>query len=184
MVDSPLTDIYQKLRDLITTIPATTLWFDLDIGQLDDDDVDLPMKYPAVLVRFDDVTWKALNALVQIGVVCVSVKFVYQFKSESQIINNSVSRQEVKDCLNTLFVIHNQIAGATNGTSFSRLTRFNQYHVRTKPNSMLWIHVLQYQTNIQSDNNIANPNALNIDYVDILNNNNFMDRKRQDLIHK
>ncbi len=181
---APLTDIYQKLRDLITSIPATTLWFDLDIGQLDDDEVDLPMKYPAILIRFDDVTWKAMSATVQMGVVSVSVKFVYQFRQESQIINGNVTRQEVKDCLNTLFILHNQISGATNGTSFSKLTRFNQYHVRTKPNSMLWIHVLQYQCNIQSDNNIANPNVLTIDYTDILNNNYFMDRKRLDLIHK
>lgn len=184
MIDSPLTDIYQKLRDIITAIPGFTFWFDLDLGQLDDDSAELPMKFPAILVRFDDVTWKAMSPTIQLGVVCVSVKFAYQFKQENQIINGSASRQEVKDYLNTLFVLHNQISGATNGTSFSKLTRFNQYHVRTKPNSMIWTHVLQYQCNIQSDNNIANPNVLTIDYNDILNNNTFMDRKRFDLIHK
>jgi len=184
MIDTPLVDIYQKVRDLVTSIPGNTFWFDLDIGQLDDDLVDLPLKYPAILIRFDDVTWKAMSPTVQIGVVCVSVKYVYQFKQESQIINGNVTRQEVKDCINTLFAVNAQLNGATNGTSFSKLIRFNQYHVRTKPNSMLWVHVLQYQCNIQSDGAIANPGTLAIDYVDILNNNNFMDRIRQDLIHK
>lgn len=184
MIDSPLTDIYQKLRDLVTAIPGTTVWFDLDIGQLDDDTTDLPLKFPAVLVRFDDVIWKAMSPTVQMGVVCVSVKFAYQFKQENQIVNGSASRQEVKDCLNTIFVLHNLISGATNGTSFSKLTRFNQYHVHSNPSSLIWTHVIQYQCNIQSDNNIANPNTLTIDYVDILNNNYFMDRKRLDLIHK
>src|ERR1043165_570713 len=184
MIDSPLTDIYQKLRDLVTSIPGTTFWYDLDTGQLEDDTTDLPLKFPAILVRFDDVTWKAMSPTVQIGVVCVSVKFAYQFKQESQILNGNATRQEVKDCLNTLFVVHNQINGATNGTSFSKLTRFNQYNVPTKPVNLIWTHVLQYQCNIQSDNNIANPTVLTIDYTDILNNNYFMDRKRFDLIHK
>ena len=183
MPDTPLVDIYQKLRDCVATIPGG-FWFDLDIGQLDDVLNDLPLKFPAVLVRFDDVTWKPMSPTVQIGVVSVSVKFVYQFTQESQIMNGNVTRQEVKDCLNTLYLVNKQIDGVTNGTSFSKLMRFNQYHVATKPNSLIWIHVLQYQCNIQSDNNIANPNVLNIDYVDILNNNNFMDRQRLDFIHK
>lgn len=180
---NPLNDIYLALLAKVRTVAIANLWFDLDMGQLDEEGNDLPLQFPAVLVKFEDVIWKTRPDGVQIGTVNIAVKFAFQFKNEAELISTTLARPEVTECLNNLLSLHTAI-DLTGGASFSQMMRYNQYQQKTNPKDLLWVQVLQYQCNIQSNGVIDAPLALIIDYNDVKDNNAFMDRKKFNKIHK
>src|SRR5207247_178557 len=127
--------------------------------------------------------WRKKDDAVQEGLVNVSVKVVFKFIKEIQMYKPENTREEITNFLNELAAIHEGLS-TLSGSSFSKLTRFNQYQLKTNPKDLLWAHVLQYQCNIQSDGAIEDPAALNVDYDNVKNNNAFMERKKFNLIHK
>ncbi len=182
-MDNPIFEIYETVFNRIQNIDPEKYWVDLDMGQLDSDGYKLPITYPAVLLKFEDVIWKNMTETVQIGLVNLSVKYAHRFTSESEMMTGDVPRTEIRDCLNTLQLIHDELNG-TSGTSFSVLTRFNQYQRKTNPADLLWVNVIQYQCNIQSNGAIDSPELLITDFTDVRNNNAFLERKQFNLIHK
>lgn len=179
----PLAEIYETT---ITTLRGSGLdikWMDIDMGQLEEDGMELPLQYPAVLLKLGDIIWrqKEADSEMQIGEVTLSVKVIFQFQKEEQILLVD-TRTEVSDFLQFLDSIHGFITGMT-GSMFNKFIRFNQYHQSTKPADLLWIHVLQYQCNIHSD--ASTPDSdLAVDFDSLKNNNAFMERKKFNLIHK
>ena len=178
---SPLNDIYQSIFLKILEIDRS-IWIELDMGQLEKDGGTLPIKYPAVLLRFEDVVWKDTGTGIQIGLVNIGVKYVHHFTKENELMQGSVPRHEVKECLDTLQLIHDKLKDLT-GPSFSQMKRFNQYYKKTHPKDLLWEIVMQYQCNIQSDGLLASPITV-VDYNDIRNNNDFLERKEYNLMNK
>src|SRR5438128_2262936 len=107
MASVGLQNIYEVVMNRIKDVPPRTFWIDLDIGQLDGESETMPIKYPAVLLKFADVIWKDTAAGYQMGLVNVAVKFAYKFKAESQFFTASTLRSEVASCITMLSDIHN-----------------------------------------------------------------------------
>ncbi len=137
--------VFNRIQD----IDPEKFWVDLDMGQLDSDGYKSPITYLTILLKFEDVIWKNMNESVQIGLVNLTVKYAHRFTSESEMMTGDVLRVEIRECLNALQVIHERLGGVS-GSSFSVLTRFNQYQRKTNPTDLLWVNVIQYQCNIQS----------------------------------
>ena len=180
---TPLEEIYNNVCDKVRTLPKKFRWFDLDMGQLEESGNELPIEFPAVLLKFEDVIWKTRPDGVQLGIVNVTVKLAFQFIQEEQIITAMNGRQEVRDCLTTLFKLHD-LLNLMHGTLFSQFRRYNQYHKDINPKDLIWQHILQYQCNIQDNGTIDEPNNLIIDINNVIDNNSFMERKKFNLIHK
>jgi hypothetical protein len=182
-MQNPLLEIYQTVYTKIKEIDPTKYWFDIDMGQFDIDGSNLPITYPAILLRFEDVIWKDRDMFSQIGLVNITIKYAHRFKSESEMIAGNSPRQEIQDCLQILQTIHGQL-NKISGSSFSAFTRFNQYHQKTNPKDLLWVNVIQYQCNIQSNGGIDSPELLITDFDDVRNNNVFLERRKYNLMHK
>lgn len=182
-MQNPLLDIYQAVFYKIQEIDPKKYWFDIDMGQFEIDGCNIPITYPAVLLRFEDVIWKDRDRDFQMGLVNLTVKYAHRFTSESEMMAGNTPRQEIKDCLQTLQLIHERL-NKVSGSSFSALTRFNQYHRKTNPKDLLWVNVIQYQCNIQSNGKIDSPDVLITDFDDVRNNNDFLQRKKFNLLHK
>lgn len=181
---NPLVEIYDNTLGVLRTLSATFPWFDIDIGQLEEDGVELPLQFPCVLIRYEDIIWgKKDVGGIQEGVVNFSVKVVFQFTNETEMFIPMNGRLELTTFLNNLSTLNDSLI-AMSGTSFSKPVRFNEYQEKTNPKDLLWVHVMQYQCNVQSDGAIADPDALNVDYADVKDNNAFMDRKKFNHIHK
>lgn len=180
---NPFQELYQTIYDKLKILDIDNMWFAIDVGQLHQSSPVLPLRFPAVLVKFTDVVWKQRDSSVDIGLVHVIVKYAYQFQQESQLMAGDASSQEVINCLETLFSIYQELSKIT-GNSFSELRLFNQYQEKCDPTQMLWINVLEFQCNIQSDAAISDPNNLYTDYDDVRNNNSFLERQEYQLMQR
>ena len=177
----PLAEIYNSVITQLRESGIAIKWYDIDMGQLEVEGMELPLQYPAVLLKLGDVIWRDKADDLQIGAVTLNVKVIFQFQKEEELLRLT-SRTEVIANLEFLESIHQNITAIT-GSTFNKFRRFNQYHLNTNPKELLWIHVMQYQCNIQSDAGTPDP-ALDIDLDNLKNNNSFMERKKFNLIHK
>ena len=180
---NPLFEIYQTVYNKIQEIDPKKYWFDINLSQFESEGCNLPIIYPAILLRFEDVIWKDRDKDLQIGLVNLTIMYAHRFLSESELMTGNKPRQEICDCLDSLQVLHEKLNKA-HGKSFSALTRFNQYHRKTNPKDLLWVNVIQYQCNIQSNGKIDSPDKLITDFDDVRNNNVFLERRKFNMIHK
>lgn len=180
---NPLFEIYRTIFSKIQEIDPKKYWVDIDMGQFETEGRNIPITYPAIILKFEDVIWKDKDREFQIGLVNLTIKYAHRFLSESEIMNCSQPRQEICDCLDTLQLIHEKL-NKLRGETFSELTRFNQYHRKTNPKDLLWVNVIQYQCNIQSNGRIDSPDILITDFDDVRNNNVFLERRRLNIFHK
>ncbi len=182
-METPLFEIYQTVFNKVQEMDPLKFWFDLDMGQFDGEGYALPITYPAILLKFEDVIWKDMDNEKQIGLVNLTVKYAHRFTSESEMRSGNMPREEIRVSLQTLQALHEKLNKVSGGT-FSALTRFNQYHRKTNPKDLLWVNVIQYQCNIQSNGGIDSPETLSTDFEDIRNNNLFLERRKFNIIHK
>ena len=182
-MDEPLGLLYKAIVDTVRATGINIKWIDIDLGQIDKDAEIIPIEFPALLLKFEDVIWRDKSPDLQEGLVNVSVKLVYKFQSESDNYTAIKVRNEAVDFLQLLYDLNN-ILIAIRGESFSKLVRYNQYLLKTKPEYFHWIQVMEYQCNIQSDCRIENPEVVNIYYDEIQNSNIYMERRKFNLIHK
>lgn len=181
-MEEPIGLIYKAIVDLLRDSGVPLKWIDIDLGQIDKDAEVIPIEFPALLLKFEDVIWKD-NADFQLGLVNVSFKFVFKFTSEADNYTAIKVRDEAVVNLALIRDVHDRISEIRSG-AFSRLLRYNQYQLKTKPEYFHWIQVVEYQCNIQSDGSIADPDNVNIDYDFIRSSNDYMERRKFDLIHK
>ncbi|HRA60477.1 MAG TPA: hypothetical protein PLE27_04015 [Bacteroidia bacterium] len=177
-----LTNIYTKVIETLRVGGLPFSCYDIDMGQMESEGIELPLQYPAILIKLGDVVWRDFSDDVQIGTVTLSVKVIFQFQKEDEMIAQSGPRNEVIENLEMLENINTIIAGIT-GDSFNKFRRFNQYHPETKSKELLWIHVLQYQCNIMSNGDAPDP-ALDLDVDNLKNNNSFLERRKYSLVNK
>lgn len=180
---SPLSDIYIAIVDTLRATGLPISWIDIDLGQIDKDAEVIPIEFPGLLVKFEDVIWWDKNPDLQEGLVNVSIKLVYKFRNEADAYTAIKVRDEAIAFMDLLTQIHEAIK-AIRGSSFSKLLRYNQYFLKTKPEYYHWIQVMEYQCNIQSDESIEDVETVNIDYDFIRNSNDYMERRKFNLIHK
>ncbi len=179
----PLIDIYQALIVGLRLQGLAQMWVDLDMGQLEADGVELPLQYPGILIKFDDVIWKDDVNDIQVGVVTISIKVIFKFQNEAEIlVVQPNGRSEVIANFQLLGQVHQNIL-AIAGSTFYRFRRFNQYQLNPDPKNLIWVQVLQYHCNIKSDSTSPGA-ALIIDFDHIKNYNALMERRRFNLIHK
>lgn len=179
----PLGLIYKAIVDLLEASGITLKWIDIDLGQIDKDAEIIPIEFPALLLKFEDVIWRDKSPDLQEGLVNISMKFVYKFQSEADNYTAIKVRDEAVAFMQLINDVHSRIIGLRSG-AFSKLLRYNQYQLKTKPEYFHWIQVVEYQCNIQSDGAIENPEVVNIDYDFIRNSNDYMERRKYNLIHK
>jgi len=182
-MENPLIELYETVYDRLNGIDPEKYWFDIDMGQLDKGGKKVPISFPAFLVSFEDICWKEGDSDYQIGLVNLTVKYAHRFKSESELLTGNGLRDEIRECYANVQTMHERLDGVTS-SSFSKLTRFNEYHQRTDPKDLLWVHVIQYQCNIQSNGAIASPELLITDFEDVKNNNVFLERRKLSMIYK
>ena len=182
-MEEPLGLIYKAIVDLLRESGVPLKWIDIDLGQIDKDAEVIPIEFPALLLKFEDVIWRDKTPDVQEGLVNVSMKYVFKFTNEADNYTAIKIRDEALVNLALIRDIHDRISGIRSG-AFSRLLRYNQYQLKTKPEYFHWIQVVEYQCNIQSDGGIADPENVNIDYEFIRSSNDYMERRKFDLIHK
>lgn len=173
----PLIDIYQGILTALAGLGIPPKWVDLDMGQLEPGGKHLPLSYPALLCKFDDVIWKDESDTVQIGLVTVTLKVIFKFKSDAEILaSQTTARAEVVSSYQLLHNIHQATTGIS-GTTFNKLRRFNQFQYNADPKNLISVQVLQYVCNIKSDS--SNPDsALSIDFDHVKNYNAFLERRK------
>ena len=180
---NPLEGIYSGIVDTLNERIGTLALIDLDLGQMDKDSPEEHLKFPAVLLKFGDIIWKDLNEVIQEGVVNVNVKVIYKFKNETDIYSPLAVRGEAITFLELLADIHDAIKDVRS-EFFSRLIRYNEFQITSKWQFLHWEHVMQYQCNILTEGKVSNPEVLNISYDAIRDENDFMNRKRFNLLSK
>ncbi len=178
-----LQDIYNGIVNQLQNSKELIKWVDLDLGQIDRDAKVIPLEFPAVLLKFEDIIWWDKIKDYQIGLVNVSVKTVFKFTNEADNYTAIKIRDEASQFLKVLEYLHDSI-GKVRGQTFSRLLRYNQYQLKSKPEFYHWIQVMEYQCNVQSNGGIDDPENVYIDYDQIRNNNTYMERRKYNLIHK
>lgn len=177
-----LVNLYQGIN-IVTRDSGFFTMYDIDMGQLESEGEGLPMECPAMLMKIEDIIWRDIDEELQVGVVNISLKLIFQFtKEEEIIIVTGEGRTEVIEILQRIEEYHNMVTEMT-GEGFNKLRRFNQYQLPINPKNLYWIHVLQYQCNIKSDSNKPDA-ALDLNFDDVKNNNAFMERRKFNLIHK
>lgn len=180
---NPLINIYSSIHLKLRELPEPPKCFDVELGQFDEEGLNIPVEYPAVFLKFEDIIWNPLNEEVDIGIVNITVKTIWQFTKDNELLYKFAEREEVIQALQYAFDVDFAI-NQLNGESFSRLKRFNQFQETSKPQDLTWTHVVQYQCNIQSNSAIDNPDNLILDYDLLKNNNSFMERKKYNLLNK
>lgn len=180
---NPLTDIYEAIVSSLQNFDQRLKWIDIDLGQIDKDAVNVPIQFPAVLIKFEDVIWRDKTNEYQEGIVNISIKTVFKFMNEADNFIAIKIREEVIQYLELLTDIHTAMTGIS-GQTYSKFVRYNQYQLKTKPEYFHWIQVMEYQCLIQSNGNLDDPNNVTIDYNLIRDNNDYMERKKYNLIHR
>jgi len=115
--------------------------------------------------------------------VTLAIKIVFRFDLEHDFLKiEAGGRKEVREYLDFVKAVHDNLITVTS-SSFNTLRRFNQYHLEVKSKDLLWVHELQYQCNIKSDDSSPDP-ALSLDYDNVKNNNCFLERRVFSSKHK
>lgn len=178
----PIINLYQTLQTFLRDSGAFKS-YDIDMGQMENEGKHLPLEYPAALIKLDEIIWRDLEDESQIGTVNVTLKMIFQFKNEDELITMpGDGRPEVIEILGLVEDLNATLTGAIPG-GCNKLRRYNQYHLAINPENLLWTHVIQYQTNIRSDGGDPEP-TLDLDFDALKNNNAFMERKKFNVIHK
>ena len=167
---------------MITETGLPINWVDIDLGQIDTDAEVIPIQFPAVLLKFGDVIWEDTPDT-QIGLVNVSVKLVFKFTNEADNFTAIKTRDEAVVFL-ALMADLDVALSEIRGEAFTRLLRYNQYTLKTKPVYAHWVHVMEYQCNVQRNGIVSDNDIVTINYERIKDDNAYMERRKYNLIHK
>lgn len=178
----PLGLLYKAIVDRIRETGLPVNWVDIDLGQIDKDAEVIPIEFPAILLKFGDVIWQD-TADTQLGIVNVGVKFVFKFTSEEDNLTAIKTRDEAVAFLALMADVDIALS-EIRGEAFTRLLRYNQYTLKTKPEYFHWVHVIEYQCNVQRDGLVIDNDVVTINYEFIRDSNDYMERRKFDLIHK
>ena len=161
------------------------LWCDADLGQLEDENNQFPIDYPAVLIRFDEVIWQNTleDGTSKRGVANISLKCIFKFTNEEEWQIPLGIRTELMEFFDVLGIIHSAVNNLSS-ENYSRLELYNQFHIKTKIEDMLWVTVLQYRCNVQTGGTLIPDTPVIIDSELLRSDNDFMERKEYNLMNR
>ena len=81
----PIIELYQTLQNFLRD-SGVFKSYDIDMGQMENEGKHLPLDYPAALMKFDEIIWRDFDDAGQIGTVNVSLKMIFQFTKEYELI--------------------------------------------------------------------------------------------------
>lgn len=169
--------LYEHIVDNVEGIGAFK-WCDFDFGQTEHKEQEYSIEYPAVLIKFDNVIWQSPVGDGSLkGVATVSFKVMCQHLNEHDWLLPFQVRGEVITFYDLLGMLHNSRLDLTSD-HYSKLRLFNQFHVKTPINEMIWVEILQYRTNIQTNGAIEDPSGLVIEFEKLREDNDFIERNR------
>jgi hypothetical protein len=172
-----LYDLYRfvasSLNDGVTEIKKV----DIDLGQLKKGGENMPVDYPLLLIRFENVYWKDFDASKQIGTVHLRLKIIYPYVNESEFYQTDHGvRYEVETLYNIVQSVHDIMKDLPPGTN-SKLKRFNENHIESLPEEMKWVYCMDYYCNIFSDHSSFDGGMLTeVDYDLLMMENRIFER--------
>jgi hypothetical protein len=172
-----LYDLYRLVASSIYDGIPEIKKIDIDLGQLKKEGELIPIEYPALLIRFENVFWKDYDASKQIGVVHLRLKIIYPFIEDAQNYETEHGvRLEAETFFNLIQTIHDILKDLPPGTN-SQLKRFNENHIDNLPKDIKWIYCMDYYCNIFSDHSSFDGGMpLNVDYDMLMRDNWFIER--------
>src|SRR5438046_2401811 len=176
--------VYEELVHHIAEV-GVIKWCDADMGQLEDERNQFPIDYPAVLIKFDDVIWQNTleDGSTKRGVANISLKCIFKLNNEGDWLAALAPRNELMGFFDILGIVHTAVNLLSSG-SYSRLELYNQFHIKTKVEDMLWVNVLQYRCNVQTAGTLHEGDPLVIDVELLRSDNDFMERKEYNLMNR
>ena len=182
----PFNGLIQLYSDMVEHIAGTGIikWVDLDLGQVEDKENEIIIEYPAVLIQLGEVQWfKETGDGAQKGVAVVTLKMAFQLLNEEDWQAQFQVRDEIQGYFETMGIVHEAISGIYS-EYYSTLKLFNQYNKPTTVKDKMWIHILQYRTNIQTNGGIDAPDSVEINMDICRDDNDFLERKEYNLMSK
>lgn len=172
-----LYDLYRLVASSVNDGVAAIKKVDIDLGQLKKDGENIPVDYPLLLLRFENVFWKDFDASKQIGTVHLRLKLIYPYVNESEFYETDHGvRYEVETFYDIIQSIHDIVKDLPPGTN-SRLKRFNENHIEAMPEEMKWVYCMDYYCNIYSDHSSFDDGMPpTLDYDILYRDNWFFDR--------
>ncbi len=169
-----LTNIYTNLSAAIFDAGIGVEFVDIDLGQLKKNGENIPIDYPAVLIKLENIAWKTEESGKQKGLVHVRLKIIYPYTEEFYIADGRI-RNEVQSFFDLLTRIQGGVQSIPTG-NHSRLFRINECHLDSLPEEMKWIYAIDYQCNIWEDGSEIEYEELDTDYDLIAVENRFFER--------
>ena len=163
---SAIGNLYEHLIEALFETVDGIAFVDIDLGQLKKEGENIPVEYPGLIIRFENIFWKEYDASKQIGVVHVRLKFIYPYTNEAEFYEPSAGiRTEVVAFFEIIQNIHTAVSSIAM-SNHTQLFRFNENHLDNKPEEMKWVYCLDYYCNIYSDaSDFADGSTLDIDYT-------------------
>ena len=174
---SSLNTLYGILADTLYVNVPELKHIDIDLGQLTKAGAKIPVEYPGLLMRFENVMWKEFDTSKQIGLVHIRLKIIYPFVDETEYYTREHAvRTEVSTFFDLIQSINYVVSVIPIGIS-TKLYRFNENHLDSLPDEQKWIYCLDYYCNIYSDGSYFSTGAtLDLDKNFLTNTNLFLER--------
>lgn len=172
-----LYDMYRLIASSVNDGIPEIKKVDIDLGQLKKGGENMPVDYPLMLIRFENVYWKDFDASKQIGVVHVRLKIIYPYVNEAEnYATDHGVRYEVETFFNIIQSIYDIIKDLPPGSN-SKLKRFNENLIETLPEEQKWVYCMDYYCNIYSDHSSFDGGMpIEVDYDMLMRDNWFFDR--------
>lgn len=168
--------LYNDIMDAVVGVVVELKTVDVDLGQLKKGGESMPLDYPALLIRFENVAWRITDAPKQIGLVHVRLKVIYPFtNAEDYYTAVHTVREEIATFYGIIQALHDAINSIT-GPKHSKLIRFNENHLESNPDEMKWIYCIDYYCNIDTElSDFAPETPLDADFGIISQNEIFLE---------
>ena len=171
---SVLFDLYRTLASSLSVGVTAIKKVDIDLGQLKKEGSVLPVDYPLILIRFQNISWKEYSSTNQIGLLHIRFKIIYPFEEDDEnYVADGGERLEVETFYEIIQEVHQIIVDTLPGPS-SLIKRFNENLLETDPIELRWIYCMDYYCNVFSDGSYFDEvMGVDVDY-DILANDSLV----------
>lgn len=131
-------------------------WIDIDRGQLDNIEEELPFPLPAVFISFEEAAWQTLAGRnLQKGQVIFSIRTAWKPYGDTFV--GSEEQESTLAYLETLDQLHSALQGYS-GTYFNHMMRFKEFIERRKDG--MDVQVMQYKCQLADESASTAPDGI------------------------